>query len=176
MSAQHYRALILAANLLLVALVALLGVRTARGGSPPPSELPPKGFDPTRFAIESIGRVDPSDEFKVITAELDRPDPVAPPRPRVPSGPAQQPAPTVTGIKAMYSLVWVSYVPDDASKSSIILQDKQQQQVALAVGDEIHGFKVVAIQIREEGRDERVAVVTLSGGGKEETIELRRQE
>ncbi len=176
MSAQHYRALILAGNLLLVALIALLGLRTARGGSPPANELPPKGFDATRFAIESTKIKNPADEFQIIADELDRKAPVAPVRPRGPVTPAQPLPPTPTGIKAMYSLVWVSYVPDDASKSSIILQDKQQQQVALAVDDEIHGFKVVAIEIREEANDERVAVVTLSGGGKEETIELRRQE
>jgi hypothetical protein len=174
MTPGQYRALLALANVVLVALIALLGARTFVGTAAPANESPPVDFDPLKYEIKNEGGQRSSvDEHAPTWQELDRPLPPPPPPTQVDVGPP--PAPTPQDLSRLYTLVMASFNERDPSLSSMIIQGRDGAQRTYAVGDSFDGYQVVDIRIQGDG-DTREAIVTLqSSSGARETIPLRRR-
>ena len=77
MSAQRSRILIVTANLAIIVVIALLGVRSFMGSSPDPAEVPPENFNPLQYDIPiRIGGQSSEREHAVTWLQFDRPEKV----------------------------------------------------------------------------------------------------
>jgi hypothetical protein len=173
MSTNQLRALLSLVNVALIAMIALLGVRTFRGSPPGPGESPPADFNPILYQVQSEGGQHSSvDEHRVTWQQLDRPLP--PPPPPTPVQQAPTGPPTPQDLSRLYTLVMASFNPSDPALSSFIIQGRDGQQRSFSVGDSFDGYQVMEIDINGDG-DAREAVVTVqSGTGTRDTIRLRR--
>jgi hypothetical protein len=169
-SAQSTRLLIAVTNLLIVALIALLGVRSFRGGATDPAEVPPTNFNPLEYDIPmSTGGQSSEREHRVTWLQFDRPEKVV----ITPVASLKLPPPRPQDLSDRYSLVMANYDPANESASSVILKGPSGPK-ALGVGDKIDGFTIKSIKVAGRG-DTRVASVTIINRGRETTIQLKQK-
>lgn len=171
MSAQQYRMLIVAGNVLLMCGIGFLGYRAATGIPPEAAEQPPKGFNPTQFAISDDSGPKSSIGAHVVTwSQLDRPKPrVA----RVAVRPKNPVRPRVQDLSRLYTLVMANYNDKNPKKSTVILQDRRRNtQITVGVGGKFSGYAVLDISISGR-RKTRQATVTVESRGKRHKIKLK---
>ncbi len=173
MSTTQLRAALSVANILLVAAIAWLGVRTFKGAPPAANQTPPADFNPVNYEIRSEGGQRSSvDEHRVTWQELDKPLPPPPPVMPVETGPVQ---PTAQDLTRLYTLVMASFNERDPELSSFIIQGRDGSQRTFSTGDSFDGYVVVDIRVEGEG-DTREAIVTVeSRTGGRDTIRLLRR-
>ncbi len=173
MSAQLYRGGVVAANLLCVAGIALLGVRAFRGSPADPAEALPTDFNPTRYEVRSEGQGKSSiNEHATTWVELDRPLPPPPPPPTPPPEPERI---TLSDLEARYVVVMASQNEKNPKLSSVIVQPRGGgNPVVLGVEDPFDGYTVKSVVVKGQG-EEREAVVTFDQGGQQRTIRLTRK-
>lgn len=171
MSTNHYRALIALANVLLVLAISYVGFRTFVGRPTPPDEEPPKNFNPLNYEIQNdVAKRSSISEHRITWAMLDRPLEVR----EVPRVEQAAPVrPPVQDLTNLYSLVMANDNRQEPSKSSVILEDRRnQQQITVRVDQTFDGYQVKSISVRGNGQA-REAVVTVLSNSKEHTISLR---
>lgn len=173
MNTTHYRTALCVLNVVLVAAIVWLGVRTWTGVAPPSNELPPADFNPVNYEIRSEGGQRAAvDEHRVTWQELDQPLPPPPPSQPVEIRPSQ---PTPQDLSRQYTLVMASFNEPDPALSSFTIQGRDGSQRTFSHGDSFDGYVVIDIRVQGEG-DTREAIVTVEGGGgRRDTIRLLRQ-
>ncbi len=172
MSAQHYRALIAVANVLLLALISVVGLRSFTGSKPGAGEVPPDNFQPLQFEIPfNTGPRSSIREYVVIWQQLDRPKPRRVALPNAGNRPIK---PRVSDLASMYTLLMANYSPENEDSSTVIIQKGPSSQITLAVGDKLpDGYEVSRIVVRGRG-DAREAILTFTRSGKSQSITLKR--
>lgn len=173
MTSTQVRALLAVANVGLVGLITMVGVRTFRGVPPGPGQSPAADFNPVLYEIKSDGGPRSSvDEHRVTWQELDRAAPVIerPTEVDLPTGP-----PTPQDLSRLYTLVMASYNERAPDLSSFVIQGRDGNQRTFSIGDSFDGYRVVDIKIEGDDDSREAIVIVESSAGAKDTIRLRRK-
>lgn len=170
---QRYRALVVLANLLLLAMIGWVGFRIFVGS---PGEPMPKGFQPEQYQIQSEGQArSGAQQYEIVWREVDRSKP--PPPPVAATTPVPDRPSSPRDLSTIYELVMCSFDPRTPERSSCVLRDRRGSpdgpQRMVGVGDDLDGYRVLEIAITGD-KDNRVAEVTVDDRGTPSKISLRR--
>ena len=175
MSSQSYRSALVGVNVLLVLGIAGMAIRTYTGSSPGKGEMVPENFDPVRYALDEAqtNKGNQLQKRAVIWAQLDRPRER---RTVIPTAIKRAPVrPQPQDLSRLFSLVMANYNDQAPKKSTVILQDRNQnKQITVAVGQKFSGYEVLDISISGDG-DSRMASVTIKHLQARHTIQLKRK-
>ncbi|MEZ6185327.1 MAG: hypothetical protein R3F62_10005 [Planctomycetota bacterium] len=167
MNSGLYRLLTVAANLALIALIAVTALGIFKAGELPPDERIPKVYPPDRAIEQSQAQSNELQTFAVVWQQLDVPKPVVN---TAPVNTTPPPPPRPQDLSNRYKVRMVLFNAQEPNNSQCVIASAMGDTKGRIVtkGDVLDGYKITSIEV--DGAD---AVVTLDDNGVPRKIRLQ---